>query len=191
MTDGPHRILPLPRQWQRVAERAANLNYTSEDVALELRDALYKDAKELPVRQLMRVLGEGGQQSLFHEYRLDLIESSDLLSGGTALRATFQTMLVASILEGSGKRNTVQSALAATLKERAFSMCRSIEQHYLLELGCESSIVVRERLLVVIKGCDIEQLTVNLIGSHKKPPLDSKRRKRRRGLDEGPHLLVI
>lgn len=190
MTDGPHRSLPLPRQWQRVAERAANLNYTSEDVALELRDALYKDAKELPVRQIMRALGEGGQQSLFNEDRLDLIESSDLLSGGTALRATFRVMIVASISEGFGGRNEVLSAMATTLREHACSMCRSIEHHYLLELGCESSNVVRERILVAINGCDIERLTLNLASSHKKPPLVSKRLKRRRGLDEGPHLLL-
>ena len=43
MSDGPHRSLPMRQGWKRVAERGANDNFTTEQIAAAIVPALEQD----------------------------------------------------------------------------------------------------------------------------------------------------
>jgi len=45
MSDGPHRSLPMPPRWKRVAERCANVAFSTDEITTVLIPALRQDCE--------------------------------------------------------------------------------------------------------------------------------------------------
>ena len=68
MSDGPHKSLPMPPAWKRVAERADNAAFESDEIRKALIPALEHDCRTEMSPALLddvRSLIEGQDASLF------------------------------------------------------------------------------------------------------------------------------
>lgn len=188
MTDGPHKTLPLPQRWKKVAELANDSASSREDLATGLRAALIKTWEQAVPRPLRERLLRVALGQLF---LIDDSRSGDhsVLGAGEQGSQPAQ-LLAASLGSALESANTcaeaVSRAVGATLEETASRHLRQIEAHMLVKGERECFDLIRSRLEQVDSEFDYAGLADELVEAP--DGVQAPKAAKRTGLDEGPRL---
>lgn len=186
MSDGPWRSLPLRPHWKEVAKRAENGAFSPGQVTEALDAALLKEACELPLKAIARILAPNGQGTLFPT---DLDREIAVLQQEHPGSKNVQTCLAylsqRDVSASSGRDMTV-SAVADTLHECLQDHSRSIREHYLRKPSFPWG-RVGGRFTKACRAVDVRGLASRILDdSGSRAPARSP--VKRDGLDEGPQL---
>lgn len=190
MSDGPHKSLPLRSYWKTVAERIAKDAYSIEEVSDALSIALNKDLREAPLATVQSIFLKDEQRSLLGDESLEMFEKLEILRYtyyGSSMANTLIDCSVEAVENGLTGEIAYRSALENAAHERVYSICRSIEEHYLRKASNHEARFIRNRLSDARRGCDFKGLAGDLVAAGS-PLLHSNRLPRRTGIDEGPRL---
>lgn len=187
MSDGPHRSLPLRRHWKTLAERAAREAYAIPEVGEALLHALKKDFLEAPLADLCQILDDKGQRNLFSDSQIDRLEElRESYRGSSA-----SNLLIDCAIDAVKSGITGKSARIGVLKEAlagyAFSVSRSIEEHYLREPGSKDANFVRDRLSAAFQQCNFDSVASQMLAARGGRSTE-KKLPRNIGIDAGPSL---
>lgn len=186
MSDGPHRSLPMRRQWRDLAERAATPAYSAEQVAEAFPLALKRDFREAPLSQVRDILGGSAQTSLFKEDRAAQLEGARQACRGSAAGNTLIDCAIEANAQGLTGDAAFRSALENAIDAYARGGCHQIEEHWRRKEP-ESTANVRERLREARTACGHDAVASELMGGEPAGSRDLKLPKRT-GVDEGPPL---
>jgi hypothetical protein len=185
MSDGPHKSLPMRRHWQDLAERAANMTFTADQVGETVPYVLQKDFREAPVDTVREILGGARQGSLFPNDRIEQLEAARESCRGSAAGNTLIDCAIESVAAGLSGDVACKSALENALKEHTRNGFRSVEEHYQREAR-ESVGQVRDRLDAARTRCDFGALASDLLSPDNAPR--TARLPKHSDVDEGPPL---
>ncbi len=186
MSDGPWKSLPLRRHWKQFAKRLENGAFSPEEVTEALDAALLKEARELPLKAIVRILAPNGQGTLFAPDLVRAIEALRQQHPGSKTAQTFLTYLSQQDASASSGRDMVESAVAETLHECLHDNSRSTKEHYLRKTWFPWGRVSR-RFTETCRAVDFRGLASRIVDDSGSPaPVRS--RGKRDGLDEGPQL---
>lgn len=129
MGDGPWKSLAMRRHWKRVARQAENGAFPPEEFSGALDIALLKEAGELPLEAVCRVVVPNGQGVLFGSAPDGEFEAIGRDHPGSKVVRTLLTCPREQEARGSSGGETVVSAVADTLAECARDHSRSIQEH--------------------------------------------------------------
>lgn len=188
MSDGPHRSLPMPPGWRRVAERSANVAFSSEEISKALIPALEQTCRDEMSPELIGgvcVLIEAQESSLFKEDVRPKLEALREVAG-CGIGRTFLDNVIQLSPQGSAELNDFASAMTAALKDRAARGARQIEEHYCRKTTTPRAQNTRARIEQSIAGSPIKELARQIL---KLDARDSVRPTlRQQGLDDGVRL---
>ena len=119
------------KHWKQFAKRLENGAFSPAEVTEALNAALLKDARELPVKEILRVLAPNGQGTLFTPELGRAIEALRQEHPGSKTAQTFLAYLSQQDASASPGRDIVESAVADTLRECLHDNSRSTQEHYL------------------------------------------------------------
>lgn len=186
MSDGPWKSLPMRPHWKQVAKQAENGAFSPEELSGAVDTALLKDAEELPLERVWRVLVPSDQGILFRPDLDEELESIRRDHPGSKLVQTLLTCLRDQEASGSSGREMVESAVADTLYEWVCDQGRAIQEHYYRR--CRSpKIPVDGRLAAARRLCDFRGLASRMVAPSDSS-VPSHGPAKRSGLDEGPRL---
>ena len=188
MSDGPHRSLPMPPGWKRVAERGDKCSFSPEEVKKAIIPALQRDCRQELRPEflglLIRLCGDQ-ESSLFKEELATRLES---LKG--AAQSEFERTVVGFAAgmssKGSIGNNLDVKALATALTDRAARGARQVEEHYYRKSTVARAHNVRARIEQAIGDATKEIADVarrQLNGDRAGPAPRSSLRQQ--GLDDG------
>lgn len=190
MSDGPHRSLPMRRHWKVLAERAANVVFSPEQVCEALPFALKCEIGGAALKKVCEILVDSPRQrSLFDSAqteRLARLEGVRAAFRGSAATNVLVDSAVVAVRGGMSGEGACRSAVLGALDETTRSAMRSIEEHYQREATSERARYTRDRLDATRKQCDFDAVTRDLLApdsSNRTPKLSQ-----RSGIDEGPEL---
>lgn len=186
MSDGPHRSLPMRRQWRDLAERAATPAYSTAQVAEAFPVALKRDFREAPLSQVRDILGGSAQTSLFKEDRAARLETARQACRGSAAGNTLIDCAIEANAQGLTGDAAFRSALENAMDAHARAGCHQIEEHWRRKEP-ESTANVRERLREARAACAHDAIAAELMSGEPSKSGDLKLPKRT-GVDEGPPL---
>ena len=132
MSDGPHRSLPMPPRWKRVAERCANVAFSTDEITTVLIPALRQDCESQMSPEFIdriRNVFEDQGTFLFKDDPKPRIEALRDVAG-CGIGATLLNNLVELSPNGAAEVNDFATAMAAALEDHAARSARSIEEHY-------------------------------------------------------------
>jgi len=186
MSDGPHLSLPLRRPWPKLAERAAKLAYSVDEMVEALEAGLRRELREVPpvIREIM---GGGEQAALFDEDRIAQLEAARSAAWGSTLATAVINCAIEATQCGRFGDEGFSNATETALREVALGHFRSMEEHYLGKAGLRSASNLRTRLDACLKATNLTALVRKHMTStaNKSPnPLPVIRT----GIDEGPRL---
>jgi hypothetical protein len=188
MSDGPHRCLPLRRNWQKVAECADKGAFALDDMVAALIPALAQDwEREVPpglMSGLSQCLESGGQQSLLYDSRS--IEALRPLTSGVSLGGLIVDYAVQAVSEAKRGIDAMQHAVERALTEWANRIGWQIEEHYCRKSNNRRAYNVRTRIEAAISKSPITDLATQIVKGGLKSV--SKKVRKRSGIDEGPSL---
>lgn len=190
MSDGPHRSLPLKKHWKDVAERASRPAYVASEISNAFARAVALEAAEAPFDIVRRLLGAGGEGSLFAGDRnalADQLESARAHCRGSASGNALLDGAVQAVLEGEVGDAAFDRAAAHCGEKIGESHNRSIEEHYQRKAGDRSARFMRGRLREAAALCEPAAIVRDIARSGTAPN-HSARLDRHTGLDEGPPL---
>ena len=120
MSDGPHRSLKMPRGWKKLAERADNKAYATEEVRDALPEALEQDWRaEVPdsvCRHVRDILGDS-QSSLFGDQRAERLEALRGETAGYALGNALLDYAMEAAARGRGGDDALREAVGKALTD--------------------------------------------------------------------------
>lgn len=187
MSDGPHKSLPLRFHWRKFAERAATDAYSIEEVSEALPFAIREDLREAPLATVWNILAGGEQQSLFCDEKLEKLEVLRKTCRGSSMAHTLIDCAIEAVGNGLTGGTAYRSTLENAFDGYTYSICRSVEEHYLRKASNHEARFIRNRLSDARRGCDFKGLAEDLMAAGS-PLLRSNRLPRRTGIDEGPRL---
>lgn len=135
MTDGPHKSLPMPRHWKRVAKFADSDVYGDEEVEKALLVAVARDFRDLPKKWLSNV-GEilnDPEDTIFPESKTAKIDELRAIEGPSALAALLSDAIVSRLLDNAPKQGSQEQVVAQTFGIWISRHIRQTEEHYLRE----------------------------------------------------------
>ena len=186
MSDGPWKSLPLGKHWKQFAKRFENRAFSPEEVTEALEAALLKEARELPLKAIVRLLAPNGQGTLFAPDLAMAIEALRQEHPGSKNVQTFLTYLSQQDASALPGRDLVDSALADTLRECLHDNSRSTQEHYLRKTRFPWG-RVSGRFTEACRTVDVRGLASRIVDDSGSPtPVGSP--VKRDGLDEGPQL---
>lgn len=190
MSDGPHRSLPLKKHWKDVAERASKPAYVASEIAEAFARAVALEAADAPFDSVRRLLGAGGEGSLFagdREALAEQLESARAQCRGSAAGNALLDGAVQAVLEGEFGDAAFDRAAAHCVEKIVESHNRSIEEHYQRTAGDRSARFMRGRLREAAAIFQPAAIARDIARSgtvpNRPPRLD-----RHTGLDQGPPL---
>jgi hypothetical protein len=189
MSDGPYRSLPMRHACKRLAKRAQQVAFESEEVAEAVCPALEAhwaaEVSEEVVR-ILRDVCDSRQPSLFDDNNKGALDAARREAAG---RGTLGTVLVdcveQSLSEGKSGDAALQDAAHSALRERAVRDARTIEEHYLRDGSTQRAQRVHARIMDAIGRAPLQALADKVVtrgaSSKSSPPKHG-------GLDEGVTL---
>jgi hypothetical protein len=191
MSDGPHRSLPMKRNWKSVAERADKHSFDVADISAAMIPALAGDCRdEIRPGLIERVRG------IVEEQESLLIKDDNVSARIAALRAEaghgigqrFIDNLAPIASKDVPKTIDLVNAMAAALAERATRGSWQVEEHYLRESTASRTNNVRGRLEQgrSALGAALDGLARQVLRIDNDRPARSIAK--RDGLEEGPKL---
>lgn len=149
MSDGPHRSLPMRRGWKKLAERADNCAFETEQVAEAIPEAIEGDLREewSPALGdvLHRVIGDPEQTSLFKALPTEELEKARHLAAGKPILQLIVDCLEKVLAEGKSSEPLLD-ALATAMQNYVTRCFRSVEEHYVRKSSTHRAQRVRTRL---------------------------------------------
>lgn len=185
MSDGPHKSLPMRRQWKNLAERAGNSLYTSDEVEEAFSLSLKGESREAPISEVRAILGYGTQRTLFDDDCSVQLDAVRQVCRGSALGDMLIDCAIEANANGLTGDEAVHQALRNALEARAWSGCRQIEEHQYRELPRDGA-MVRDRLNQARNGFNFDALASELMSDPKSN--QNLRLTKHTGIDEGPPL---
>jgi len=162
MSDGPHRSLPMRRQWRDLAERAATPAYTAEQVAEAFPVALKHDFREAPLLQIRDILGDSAQVPLFNEDLSPQLEAARRACRGSAAGNTLIDCAIEANAQGLTGEAAFRSALKNAMDAHARAGCQQIEEHWRRNEP-KNTENIRERLREARSACAHDALASELM----------------------------
>ena len=130
MSDGPHRSLKMPRGWKKLAERADNKAYATEEVRDALPAALEQDWRaEVPDslwRKMREILGDS-QSSLFGHQPSERLVALRRETAGHNLGNVFLDCAIQAAEQGRSGEEALREAAGMALSDRAVIGRRRVE----------------------------------------------------------------
>ena len=186
MSDGPWKSLPLGKHWKQFAKRLEIRAFSPEEVTEALEAALLKEARELPLKAIMRLLAPNGQGTLFAPDLAMAIEALRQEHPGSKNVQTFLTYLSQQDGSASSGRDIVVSAVADTVRECLHDNSRSTQEHYLRKTRFPWG-RVNGRFTEACRAVDVRGLASRIV-DEARSPARARSPIKRDGLDEGPQL---
>lgn len=186
MSDGPWKSLPLGKRWKQVARRLENRAFSPEEVTEAMDAALLKEARELPLKAILRILAANGQGTLFAPDLARAIEVLRQEHPGSKTAQTFLTYLSQQDASASSGSDMVESAVADTLHECLLDNSRSTKEHYLRKTWFPWG-RVSGRFTEACRAVDVRGLASQIVDDSRSPA-PARSPVKRDGLDEGPQL---
>ncbi len=185
MSDGPHKSLPMPPAWKRVAERADNGAFESDEISKALIPALEHDCRSEMSPELV-----DGVRSIIHDQDASLFKS-DVRPQLEALRTDAGCGIGHSLLdnliqlspEGFADFNGLARAMADALADRAERRSRQVEEHYHRKSTAARAQNTRERMAQSIAGSPIDALAREIFKLDR--PSAPRSTLRQQGLEDG------
>ncbi len=188
MSDGPHRSLAMPPGWKRVAERSANVAFSSDEISKALIPALEQSCRAEMTPELIdgvRVVLEAQEASLFKDDVRPKLEALRKVAG-CGIGRTFLDNVIQLSPQGAAELNDFATAMTAALRDRAARGARQIEEHYCRKSTTPRAQNTRARIEQSIAGTPIEGLARQI---SKLDARDSARATlRQEGLDDGVRI---
>lgn len=185
MSDGPHRSLNKRPHWKAVAQRAANLAHTADEVCGALAHALKKDILEAPIGAVRDIMNS---DTLFSSMRIEQLEALRAHSPRSAVANSLIDCAVEVAADGGAGEDGAAAAVTAALEDVARASLRGIDEHYQREAGARASRTVRTRLDEAMGKLDRNGVARELLAPTRPPSRRSVEMPRQTGLDEGPPL---
>jgi len=188
MSDGPHRSLPMPPRWKRVAERCANVAFATDEIAAVLIPALHQDCQSEISPELIdgirRVFDDQGS-SLFKDNPKPRLEALRGVAG-CGIGATLLNNVMELSPPGTTELNDFANAMTAALEDRAARSARQIEEHYYRKSTAPRAVNTRNRLDQSIAASPLAVLARQILKLDEKAP--ARQTVRMQGLDDGVRL---
>lgn len=188
MSDGPHRSLPMPPRWKRVAERCANTAFSEEEITNALVPALQQDCQsELSPELIDGIRGVFDDQgsSLFKEDPRQRFEALRDVAG-CGIGVTLLDNVMELSPSGAAEFNDLARAMTAALEDRAARSARQIEEHYYRKSTTPRALNTRARLDHSIAASPLAALARQILKLDEKPA--TRQTIRMQGLDDGVRL---
>ncbi|HUN86782.1 MAG TPA: hypothetical protein VMU48_20545 [Terracidiphilus sp.] len=188
MSDGPHRSLPMPPCWRRVAERCANVAFSTEEITNALIPALHQDCQsELSaefIDGIRAVLDDQGS-SLFKDDPRPRLEALREVAG-CGIGVTLLDNVMELSPGGAAQLDDFAGAMAAALEDRAARRARQIEEHFYRKTTAPRALNTRTRLDQSIAASPLAALARQILKLDDKAP--ARQTVRMQGLDDGVRL---
>lgn len=190
MSDGPHRSLPMRKQWKKLAELADTPAYGVAEITEAVIRALASDWREEVGQDLLaklrRSLDDKGQPSLFAQ---QLSSDLEVLKSSAAGRPLALTLLECA--RHAAAAGLIGDAALEKAANRALQMgvtrgLRQTEEHYLRKTNAPRAASVRERGEMAASNCDMSVLGRQLTGLE--PVQKPGKANKRSGIHEGVPL---
>jgi hypothetical protein len=188
MSDGPHKSLPMPPAWKRVAERADNGAFESDEISKALIPALELDCRAEMSPELLegvRSLISGQDASLFKSDVRPQLESLRT-DAGCGIGNRLLSNLIQLSPEGEANFNLLARAMADALEDHAERRSRQVEEHYQRKSTATRAHNTRARMEQSISGSPIEALARQIFKIE--APSKARSTLRQQGLDDGVKL---
>ena len=188
MSDGPHRSLPMKRNWKSVAERADKHSFDVADISAAMIPALAGDCRdEIRPGLIDRVRGiVEEQESLLIKDNVGARIAALRAEAGPGIGQRFVDNIVRIAAKDVPGVVDLVTAMTAALVERATRCSWQVEEHYLRESTASRANNVRARLEQGRLGAALDGLARQVLR------IDDGRAARsiakRDGLEEGPSL---
>jgi len=180
MSDGPHRSLPMPPGWKRVAERSANAAFSSDEISRAIIPALEQDC-----RAEMSSGFIDGVRTLFKDDVRPQLESLRGVAGCGIGRAFLDNVIQLSP-SGAAEFNALAGAMTAALIDHAARGARQVEEHYCRESTASRAHNTRARIEKSIAESPIDSLARQILKLEVSGP--ARFALRQQGLDDGVRL---
>jgi hypothetical protein len=185
MSDGPHRSLNMRPHWKVVAQWAANLAHTPDQVRSALAHAIKKDILEAPLAKVRDIMNS---DTLFPGMRVEQLERLRAHHPRSAATNTLIDCAVEVAASGAAGEAGTITAVTATLEDLARAPMRGIDEHYQREAAARASRTVRTRLDEALGKLDRDGIARELLTPSRLPSRRSVELPRQTGIDEGPPL---
>lgn len=188
MSDGPHRSLPMPPRWRRVAERCANMAFSAEEIANALIPALQQDCQSEVSTELIdgiRNVFDDQAASLFKEDARPRLEALREVAGCGMGRTLLDNLMELSP-SGAAELDDFARAMTAALEDRAARSSRQIEEHYYRKSTAPKAVNTRQRLDQSIAASPLQTLARQILKLDGSAPV--RQAIRMQGLDDGVRL---
>lgn len=169
MSDGPHRSLPMRKEWQRLAERADKPAWTQEEVTEAMPSALDSDWREdgcdEVVASLRAILGVGTQGALFVDDAMgELDRARRQLTNGAPLRRLIIDHVQLALANGDRPADALKNGVESALRERAARARYQVEEHFHRKTHEERALGVGKRIEDAMSRCAFDALARHYIG---------------------------
>jgi len=189
MSDGPHKSLPMPRAWKKLAECADKTAYHPDEVTEAARYALERDwQQEVPKSFLANARKALDQLNLFPEHLVIALQKLRTTVAGNHLCNLVLDYAIHAAREGKAGEAALHDAVKNAAIDYTARRSRQVEEHYLRKARrapLERSRAVRRRLNDAFQNAQTEKVVKQLIDPKEKP---AHKIKKRNGLDDGVEL---
>lgn len=188
MSDGPHRSLPMPPCWKRVAERCANPAFSADEITKALIPALKQDCQSELTPALIdgiRNICDDQGMSLFKDDPRARFEALRPIAG-CGLGGTVLDNVMELSPSAAARVDDLASAMAAALEDWAARRSRQIEEHYYRKSTAPRALNTRARLDQSIATSSLAALAREILKLDAKPT--ARQTVRMQGLDDGVRL---
>ncbi len=188
MSDGPHRSLPMPPGWRRVAERSANAAFSSDEISRAIIPALEQDCRAEMSSEFIdgvRTLFKDQETSLFKDDVRPQLESLRGVAGCGIGRAFLDNVIQLSP-SGAVEFNALAGAMTVALIDHAARGARQVEDHYCRESTASRAHNTRARIEQSIAESPIDSLARQILKLEVSGP--ARFALRQQGLDDGVRL---
>jgi hypothetical protein len=188
MSDGPHRSLPMPRGWKRLAECGDNRAFAPDEICKAIIPALEQDChNEIAPAFLdpFRSVFLDQESFLFKDQMGPQLEALRANAGCGIGRLILEHAIQTAERGGTGMEGLVEATTNA-LTDRAARGARQVEEHYCRKSSAPRAQKVRARIEEAIGGAAIKGLARQVLKIDQRP--SSSRTLRQRGLDDGVRL---
>jgi hypothetical protein len=178
----------MPPGWRRVAERGANVAFSSEEISKALIPALEQTCHAEMSPELIdgvRVVLEAQEASLFKD---DLRPKMEALRevAGCGIGRTFLDNVIQLSPQGAAKLDDLATAMTAALTDRAARGARQIEELLCRKKTTPRAQNTRARIEQSIAGSPLEALARQILKLDARDPARSTLRQQ--GLDDGVRI---
>ena len=184
MSDGPHKSLPMPPGWKKVAERASKEAYTSNEVREAIDVAIAQDYHKDISHFIASIQDVIGSDSLFSGDRIPVLEDLRQFVAGCAMGEALLNHVIFVVSDGKSGNASLQEAVSRTFTDWAARRARQVEEHYRRQSGAEKAQNVRSRMEAAIQNTPFTVLANRLLDPVSKPARLVKRDK----LEDGVQL---